>query len=93
MILTIFYLDSEKYGSESDLTRSIPLRQIKASQDTKPSNHNYDIIETPIIKEQEVLEPISYPENSTLYNNLQNDLGSHSRRNHSPLKPVPLRMI
>jgi len=39
--------------------------QIKASQDTKPS----DMIEAPIIKEQEALEPISYPENSTLHNN------------------------
>ncbi|CAG8731282.1 8029_t:CDS:2 [Rhizophagus irregularis] len=28
----------------------------------------------PIIKEQEALEPISYPENSTLHNNSQNDL-------------------
>ncbi|RIA94963.1 hypothetical protein C1645_817337 [Glomus cerebriforme] len=44
--------------------------QIKASQDTKLSNHNADIIEIPIIKEQEVLEPISYLENSTLHNNL-----------------------
>ena len=47
--------------------------QIKASQDTKSSNHNSDIIEAPIIKEQEALEPISYPKNSTLYNNSQND--------------------
>src|SRR6266542_1984233 len=49
------------------------ISQIKASQDTKPSNHNSDMIEAPIIKEQEVLEPISYPENSTLHNNSQND--------------------
>ncbi|CAI2190102.1 10249_t:CDS:1 [Funneliformis geosporum] len=59
--------------------------QIKASQNTKPLNHNSDMIEAPIIKEQEVLEPISYPENSTLYNNSQNDPGSCSRRNHPPL--------
>ena len=56
--------------------------QIKASQDTKPS----DMIEAPIIKEQEALEPISYPENSTLHNNSQNDPGSRSRRNYPPLK-------
>ena len=56
--------------------------QIKASQDTKPS----DMIEAPIIKEQEALEPISYPENSTLHNNSQNDPGSCSRRNHPPLE-------
>src|ERR1043165_1467599 len=43
--------------------------QIKASQDTILSNHNADMVEVPIIKEQEVLEPISYPENSTLHNN------------------------
>jgi hypothetical protein len=47
--------------------------QIKASQDTKPSNHNFDMIEVPIIKEQEVLEHISYPENSALHSNSQND--------------------
>src|SRR3954454_22001408 len=41
--------------------------QIKASQDTILSNHNAEV---PIIKEQEVLEPISYSENSTLHNNL-----------------------
>ena len=60
--------------------------QIKASQNTKPSNHNSDMIEAPIIKEQEALEPISYPENSTLHNNSQNDLGLRSRRNHPPLE-------
>ncbi|CAG8502704.1 8899_t:CDS:2 [Rhizophagus irregularis] len=60
--------------------------QIKASQDTKPLNHNSDMIETPIIKEQEALEPISYPENSTLHNNSQNDPESRSRRNHLPLE-------
>src|SRR3989442_623237 len=60
--------------------------QIKTSQDTKPLNHNSDIIEAPIIKEQEALEPISYSKNSTLHNNLQNDLRLHSRRNYSPLK-------
>src|SRR3954452_25508606 len=60
--------------------------QIKASQDTKLSNHNSDMIEAPIIKEQEALEPISYPKNSTLHNNSQNDLGSHSQRNHLPLE-------
>ena len=60
--------------------------QIKASQDTKPSNHNSDMIEAPIIKEQEALEPISYPENSTLHNNSQNDPGSCSRKNHPPLE-------
>jgi hypothetical protein len=32
------------------------------------------MVEVPIIKEQEVLEPISYPENSTLHNNLRNGL-------------------
>jgi hypothetical protein len=58
--------------------------QIKASQNTKPSKHNSDIIKVLIIKEQEALEPISYPENSTLHNNSQND---------SPLKLVPLKMI
>jgi len=52
--------------------------QIKASQDTKPSNHNSDMIEVPIIKEQEVLplrrfaEPTSYPENSALHSKSQN---------------------
>jgi hypothetical protein len=48
--------------------------QIKASQDTILSNHNADMVEVPIIKEQEVLEPISYPENSTLHNNSRNGL-------------------
>ena len=56
--------------------------QIKTLQDTKPSNHNSDMIETPIIKEQEALEPISYLENSTLHNNSQNDLESRFRRNY-----------
>ncbi|CAI2197155.1 16995_t:CDS:2, partial [Funneliformis geosporum] len=55
--------------------------QIKASQDTKPSNHNADIVEVPIIKEQEVLEPISYPENSTLHNNSRNGLETSSAEN------------
>ena len=44
------------------------------------------MVEVLIIKEQEVLEPISYPENSTLHNNSQNDPGSRSRRNHPPLE-------
>jgi len=60
--------------------------QIKASQDTKPSNHNSDIIKASIIKEQEALEPISYLKNSTLHNNSQNNLGSHSQRNYLPLE-------
>jgi hypothetical protein len=55
--------------------------QIKASQDTKPSNHNADMVEVPIIKEQEVLEPISYPENSTLHNNSRNSLETSSAEN------------
>ncbi|CAB4488988.1 hypothetical protein RhiirA5_417183 [Rhizophagus irregularis] len=69
------------------------ISQIKASQDTKPSNHNSDMIKALIIKEQEALplrhfaEPtISYLKNSTLHNNSQNDSGSRSRRNHLPLK-------
>jgi hypothetical protein len=55
--------------------------QIKASQDTKPSNHNADMVEVPIIKEQEVLEPISYPEDSTLHNNSRNSLETSSAEN------------
>ncbi|CAB5361343.1 unnamed protein product [Rhizophagus irregularis] len=52
----------------------------------KPLNHNSDMIEVPIIKEQEALEPISYPENSTLHNNSQNDLGLRSQKNYPPLE-------
>ncbi|PKK56986.1 hypothetical protein RhiirC2_798896 [Rhizophagus irregularis] len=65
----------------------IDLSQIKVSQDTKPSNHNSDMIEAPIIKEQEVLplrrfaEPISYPEDSTLHNNSRNSLETSSAKN------------
>ncbi|CAB4403179.1 unnamed protein product [Rhizophagus irregularis] len=44
------------------------------------------MIKALIIKEQEALKPISYPKNSTLHNNSQNDLGSRSRRNHPPLE-------
>ena len=39
------------------------------------------MVEVPIIKEQEVLEPISYPENSTLHNNLRNSLKTNSAEN------------
>jgi len=60
--------------------------QIKTLQDTKLSNHNAGTVEVPIIKEQEVLEPISYLKNSTLHNNSQNDLGSRSQRNHPSLE-------
>ncbi|CAB5207664.1 unnamed protein product [Rhizophagus irregularis] len=52
----------------------------------KPLNHNSDMIEMPIIKEQEALEPISYPENSTLHNNSQNDLKLRSQKNYPPLE-------
>src|SRR5205823_3972640 len=45
------------------------------------SNHNADMVEVPIIKEQEVLEPISYPENSTLHNNSRNSLETSSAKN------------
>ncbi|GBB85395.1 hypothetical protein RclHR1_11950003 [Rhizophagus clarus] len=55
--------------------------QIKASQDIILSNHNADMVEVPIIKEQEVLEPISYPENSTLHNNSRNSLETSSAEN------------
>ena len=44
------------------------------------------MIEAPIIKEQEALEPISYLKNSTLHNNSQNDLGLRSQRNHLSLE-------
>ncbi|CAG8679008.1 7165_t:CDS:1, partial [Funneliformis mosseae] len=57
------------------------ISQIKASQDTILSNHNADIVEVPIIKEQEVLEPISYPKNSTLHNNSRNNLEISSAEN------------
>jgi hypothetical protein len=52
--------------------------QIKASQNTILSNHNADMVEVPIIKE-EVLEPISYLENSTLHNNSRNNLEINSQ--------------
>src|SRR4051794_28960233 len=52
--------------------------QIKASQNTILSNHNADMVEVPIIKEQEVLGPISYLKNSTLHNNSQNSLKTSS---------------
>ncbi|CAI2187219.1 17241_t:CDS:2, partial [Funneliformis geosporum] len=53
----------------------------RPSQDTKPLNHNADIVEVPIIKEQEVLEPISYLENSTLHNNSRNGIETSSAEN------------
>ncbi|PKK57091.1 hypothetical protein RhiirC2_798679 [Rhizophagus irregularis] len=69
------------------------ISQIKASQDTKPSNYNSDMIKAPIIKEQEALPlrhfaelTISYLKNSTLHNNSQNDSVSCSRRNHLPFE-------
>jgi hypothetical protein len=37
------------------------------------------MVEVSIIKEQEVLELISYPENSTLHNNSRNNLEINSQ--------------
>ena len=39
-----------KYPTTKTEERNV-ISQIKASQDTKPSNHNSDMIEVPIIKE------------------------------------------
>jgi len=39
------------------------------------------MVEVSIIKEQEVLEPISYSENSTLHNNSRNSLEISSAEN------------